>query len=172
MAIMIIYNVHTFFYMSPLVKGRLVVVSNLVLRVSRFKSQKTRILFVFCSHLGEDKKGGRLDSLFSFALFSPSLPFLRLPHRLPLIVFFIEIWQSGRGRPPCTCLLPTHTNVRDMRVSQAGRRENADRTHVEKSENRIPCVVRITLYWLFGSFLLLCSAVTLGAVVSPGRLAG
>ena len=30
-----------------------------------------------------------MDSLFSFALFSPSLPFLRLPHRLPLIVFLL-----------------------------------------------------------------------------------
>ena len=52
--------------------------------------------------LGEEKKGGPLDSLSSFALFSPSLPFLRLPHSLPLIVFFVEIWQSGRGRPPAS----------------------------------------------------------------------
>lgn len=92
--------------------------------------------------LGEEKKGGPLDFLFS-----PSLPFLRLPHRLPLIVFFVEIWQSGRGRPPASYQLATHTHVRNMRVSQACGRENADRKHnVEKSENRTPRVVRITLY--------------------------
>ena len=139
------------------------------------KSEKTRILFVFCSHvervmsaekgagdLGEEKKGGPLDFLFSL-----SLPFLRLPHRLPLIVFFVEIWQSGRGRPPASYQLATHTHVRNMRVSQACGHENADRTHnVEKSENRTPRVVRITLYWLFGSFLLLCSAVYCAKVVS------
>ena len=110
-----------------------------------------------------------MDSLFSFALFSPSLPFLRLPHRLPLIVFFvIEIWQSGRSRPPASCQL-----TRDMRrlhadYTQITRRLHADYTHnAEKSKNRTPRVVRIT-FVLFGSFLLLCSAVPLRAVVSPG----
>ena len=63
-----------------------------------------------------------MDSLFSFALFSPSLPFLRLPHRLPLIVFFvIEIWQSGRSRPPASCQL-----TRDMR------RLHADYTQITR----------------------------------------
>ena len=101
MATMIVYDVHTVFCMSPLVKGRLVVVPNLVSRVSRFKKRKDKNPFRFllsyrarnvgikgAGDLEEEKKRGRLDSLFSFALSSPSLLFLRLPHRLPVIVFF------------------------------------------------------------------------------------
>ena len=72
--------------------------------------------------LGEEKKGGPLDFLFS-----PSLPFLRLPHRLPLIVFFVEIWQSGRGRPPasyqltrmyaiCVCHRPVDAKTQIARI--------------------------------------------------------
>ena len=102
--------------MLPLVKGRLVVVPNLVPRVSRFQKQKDQNPFRFllsyrarnvgikgAGDLEEEKKGGRLDSLFSFALFSPSL--LAPATQDTSQYFFVEIWQSGRSRRPASCQL-------------------------------------------------------------------
>ena len=173
MAIMIVYDVHIYFCMSPLVKGSLVVVLSLVLRVSRFKKRKDQNPFRFLlSYRARNvgRKGGRGFRRREEGR-AIGFPFLSLP---PLFAPATQVtshsffcWNLAVGAWPPTCFLPTHTHVRNMRVSQACGRENADRTHnVEKSENRTPRVVRITLYWLFGSFLLLCSAVYCAKVVS------
>ena len=62
MAIMIVYDVHICFCMSPLVKGSLVVVLSLVLRVSRFKKRKDQNPFRFLLSYrvrNVGRKGGR-----------------------------------------------------------------------------------------------------------------
>ena len=166
MAIMIVYDVHICFCMSPLVKGSLVVVLSLVLRVSRFKKRKDQNPFRFLlSYRARNvgRKGGRGFRRREEGR-AIGFPFLSLP---PLFAPATQVtshsffcWNLAVGAWPPTCFLPTHTHVRNMRVSQACGRENADRTHnVEKKRKQDPtrCSHHFVLtFWIFFTALLSC----------------
>ena len=106
--------------------------------------------FRFLLSFRRREEGRAIGFPFLFCAFLP-LPPLFAPatqvtsHGFSPLFFFVEIWQSGRGRPPASCQL-TRMYAICVCHMQAYGRENADRTHVEKSETRLPRVLRITLY--------------------------